>query len=46
MEARGRTAIVLSGSLQTAATITSGPDNKKYLVKQAKCDRLRARGRA
>lgn len=29
-----------------AATIMSGPDGKKCLVKQAKCDRLRAKGRA
>jgi len=29
-----------------AATIISDPDSKNYVVKQAKCVRLRARGRA
>jgi len=28
-----------------AAAIISSSDNKKYLVKQAKCNQLRARGR-
>jgi len=44
-EAFGGTAIICTIRLvANAAAITSSSDNKKYLVKQAKCDRLRARG--